>query len=234
MPSCPSLLRPQQRSAPPLRRAQLSSADIDYINAHGTATKLNDAMEAAAIRACFGADAGRVPVSSTKGQLGHTLGAAGAVEAILTAMSVARGVAPPTVGLDQIDPDCVLEHVREAREIPIRAAMSNSFGFGGSDAVLVFAAADRGSPSVVATPAAARAERVLVTGVGLVGPRGIGSASSADAYLAAGDEPPSGEVAFAAADHLDVARARRLDRVARLAAAAMGFAIDEAGWGEAE
>lgn len=212
-----------------LGRARLTPADIGYVNAHGTATKLNDAMESAAIRACFGAAADRVPVSSTKGQLGHTLGAAGAVEAILTAMSVARGIAPPTVGLEQIDPACALDHVLQARELPIRAAMSNSFGFGGSDAVVVLTA-----PGGAGEVSVSRPSRVLVTGVGVVGPRGIGASSSIDAYLAMDGDPPAGELDFEGADHLDVGRARRLDRGARLAAAAMGLAIDEAGWGEPE
>lgn len=215
-----------------LERAGLAPGDIDYVNAHGTATKLNDAMESAAIRTCFGEHADRLPVSSTKGQLGHTLGAAGAVEAILTAMSVARGIVPPTVGLDRVDPACQLAHVREARELPIRAAMSNSFGFGGSDAVVIFRAPDPGEPPTRAPSTGA--QRVLVTGVGVVGPAGIGHSSSADAYLSPAEQPPAGEIPFEAADHLDVGRARRLDRGARLAAAAMAFAIDEAGWGESE
>ena len=97
----------------------------------------------------------RIAVSSSKGQIGHTLGAAGAVEAAITALAIARGVMPPTGGLEEVDPACQLLHLKEAREAPIRAAMSNSFGFGGTDSVLVFTQPDRfppplgvGSPSL--------------------------------------------------------------------------------------
>ena len=76
------------------------------MNAHGTATPLNDAMEAAALRRCLGAEVERVPVSSSKGQIGHTLAAAGAIEAAITAMAIARGALPPTVGLEEVDPAC--------------------------------------------------------------------------------------------------------------------------------
>lgn len=211
-----------------LRRGGLSPAEIDYVNAHGTATRLNDSMEAAAIRACLGEQSERIVVSSTKGQLGHTLGAAGAVEAIITAMSVARGVVPPTVGLEEVDPECRLQHLREPREMPVRAALSNSFGFGGSDAVLLFA--DPALASASSEAQSSSAVRIYVTGAGAVGPLGIGGSEAARGYLDEGEGPPSGPVAFDAKDHLDVGRARRLDRAARLAAAAMAVAMDEAGW----
>jgi 3-oxoacyl-[acyl-carrier-protein] synthase II len=87
-----------------LARAGLSPADLDYVNAHGTATPLNDAMESAALRRCLGPEIGRVPVSSSKGQIGHTLAACGAIEAAITAMAIVRGALPPTAGLEEIDP----------------------------------------------------------------------------------------------------------------------------------
>jgi 3-oxoacyl-[acyl-carrier-protein] synthase II len=214
-----------------LRRAEMSPAEVDYVNAHGTATRLNDAMEAAAIRACFGEEGDRVLVSSTKGQLGHTLGAAGAVEAILTAMSVARGVVPPTVGLDAVDPDCRLHHVREAQPAEVAAAMSNSFGFGGSDVVLLFAT-PRGSATSGASATPGR-QPVFVTGAGMVGPLGTGSSAAARDYLDDGAAPPDGPIDFDDKALLDLGRARRLDRAARLTAAAVDLAIEEAGWDEA-
>jgi 3-oxoacyl-[acyl-carrier-protein] synthase II len=113
--------------------------DIDYINAHGTATLANDAMEAAAIHACLGPETGRVWVSSSKGQLGHTLGAAGAVEAIVSVLSLMHGVVPPTGGLVTPDSTTALRHViNRGVAATVRGVLSNSFGFGGSGVVLLF------------------------------------------------------------------------------------------------
>lgn len=122
-----------------LRHAGLGPADIDYINAHGTSTPANDPNETAAIRRVFGEHADRVAVSSTKGATGHLLGAAGGVEAVATALAIHHGIAPPTVGLVNADPECDLDYVPgQARNLPIRAALSNAFGFGGTNAALVF------------------------------------------------------------------------------------------------
>jgi 3-oxoacyl-[acyl-carrier-protein] synthase II len=120
-----------------LRDAGLNAEDIDYINAHGTSTKANDITETKAIRRVFGDR--NVPVSSNKSMIGHTLGAAGAIEAAATVLSVFHQVAPPTINYHTEDPECDLDVVpNEAREIGIEAAMSNAFGFGGQNAVLVF------------------------------------------------------------------------------------------------
>jgi len=209
-----------------LRRAGLTPADLDYVNAHGTATPLNDVMESAALHACLGAEVERVAVSSSKGQIGHTLGAAGAIEAAITAMAIARGVMPPTAGLEETDPECQLVHVTSAREAPIRAAMSNSFGFGGTDSVLVLAEPDRFPPP----PGAEQPRRaVMVTAAATVGPLGVQGASGAAAYLDPGPAPAEGSIAFNAAEHLDVARARRLDRAGRLATVAIQTTLVEAG-----
>lgn len=196
-----------------LRSAGLSPFDIDYINAHGTATPLNDSMESAAIRACFGPAAKSILVSSIKGQIGHTLGAAGGIEAAVTALSVARGVVPPTAGLEEVDPACELEHVTHARQLPLRAAMSNSFGFGGTDTALVFTALD-------AFPEPKMPDRhdVVIVGAATIGPLGILGSDESDAYFQPGPAPASGPVPFQAAEHLDLGRARRLDRAGRLSA----------------
>ncbi len=122
-----------------LADAGLSPADVDYVNAHGTSTPAGDVVEAGAIREVFGAEADRVMVSSTKSMVGHLLGAAGGFEAVVTVLSVARGLVHPTVNVENQDPKVQLDVVREgAREVPIRAALSNSFGFGGTNACLVF------------------------------------------------------------------------------------------------
>ena len=110
-----------------------------YINAHGTSTPLNDAMETRAIKRVYGENAKDVLVSSIKSMVGHTLGAAGAVEAVAAIMALQEGVVPPTIGLTEPDPECDLDYVPlVAREADIRLALSTSFGFGGHNACLAF------------------------------------------------------------------------------------------------
>jgi 3-oxoacyl-[acyl-carrier-protein] synthase II len=126
-----------------LADARLGPDALDWVNAHATGTPSGDPIEAAAIRAVLGAHAERVPVSATKSMTGHLLGAAGAVEAILCVRAIETGVMPPTANLEDPDPDCALRHVRpKALEAPVRAALSNSFGFGGTNAALVLVAFD--------------------------------------------------------------------------------------------
>ncbi len=126
-----------------LASAGLAPADIDYVNAHATSTPAGDVAEAQAIRSVFGAHTDRVPVSSTKGATGHLLGAAGALEALLSVRALETGMLPPTLNLDRPDPECALDHVaNKARSTRARAVLSNSFGFGGVNAALVFGSAD--------------------------------------------------------------------------------------------
>ena len=121
--------------------AALNPGDIDYINAHGTSTPQGDIAETLAIKSVFGTDSASVAVSSTKSMIGHLLGAAGAVEGIFAVLAVNKQVAPPTINLDNPDPACDLDYVpHEPREMPIRAALSNSFGFGGTNGTLIFSA----------------------------------------------------------------------------------------------
>jgi 3-oxoacyl-[acyl-carrier-protein] synthase II len=118
--------------------AKLSPAEIGYINAHGTSTPANDKNETLAIKKVFGDAAKSVAVSSTKSMIGHTLGAAGGIETAIAALTVDRGVLPPTINYETPDPDCDLDYVpNEAREAPVQAALSNSFGFGGTNAAIV-------------------------------------------------------------------------------------------------
>ena len=122
-----------------LRHAHLTPADISYVNAHGTATPLNDAAEVAALRHALGDAVSGIPVSSTKSQTGHALGAAGAIEAVALVQSVASAIVPPTINLTVPDPALGLDFVAGgAREAKVTAALSNSFAFGGHNVVLAF------------------------------------------------------------------------------------------------
>jgi 3-oxoacyl-[acyl-carrier-protein] synthase II len=121
-----------------LNNAQLNPEDIDYINAHGTSTPLNDRCETAAIKTVFGEHARQLAVSSTKSMTGHMLGGAGGIESVFTALTLFHQCAPPTMNLENPDPSCDLDYVPgAAREMNIRAAMSNSFGFGGTNGVII-------------------------------------------------------------------------------------------------
>jgi len=123
-----------------LRDARLPGDAIDYISAHGTSTKMNDREETRAIHKVFGPQAGRMMVSSQKSMLGHCMGGAGAIEAVVTVLSLVHQTATPTINLRTPDPECDLDYVpNTARVAPIGAAMSNSFGFGGHDTALIFA-----------------------------------------------------------------------------------------------
>lgn len=122
-----------------LADAGLNHADVDYINAHGTSTPAGDIAETLAIKRSFGDLAGQVAISSTKSMTGHLLGAAGGVEAVFTLLAIRDQVAPPTINLDNPDPQCDLDYVpNTAREMEISTAISNSFGFGGTNGTLVF------------------------------------------------------------------------------------------------
>jgi 3-oxoacyl-[acyl-carrier-protein] synthase II len=122
-----------------LASAGMNPEDVGYINAHGTSTPFNDANETKAIKTVFGAHARKLAVSSTKSMTGHMLGAAGGAEAVVSVMTLLRGILPPTINYATPDPECDLDYVpNQAREQRVDAVMSNSFGFGGTNAVLVF------------------------------------------------------------------------------------------------
>ena len=210
-----------------LRRAGLSPADVDYVNAHGTATPLNDAMEAAGLRLALGEHVERIPVSSSKGQVGHTLGAAGAVEAVFSALAVKEGIILPTMGLEQPDDACRLVHVMHRAHVsPVRAALSSSFGFGGMDTVLLLTVPELGPPPATAL------RRVAVTGAAVLTPHGLDDGSGASTLVdGSRDLEPAaaaGALAIDLTPLLDVGRARRLDRPARLSAVVVERAIAEA------
>ena len=121
-----------------LRHAKINPEQIDYINAHGTSTPIGDVCETKAIKQALGGHAYKTMVSSTKSMTGHLLAAAGGVEFAVCALALKNGVIPPTINLDNPDPECDLDYVpHTAREGPIKVALSNSFGFGGHNATLV-------------------------------------------------------------------------------------------------
>ncbi len=122
-----------------IKNAGISPAEVGYINAHGTSTKYGDELETMAIKTVFGDHARKVPVSSTKSMIGPLLGAAGGVEAVISVLALVRGVLPPTINLENPDPECDLDYIpNTARKTPVEIAMSNSFGFGGTNATLIF------------------------------------------------------------------------------------------------
>jgi 3-oxoacyl-[acyl-carrier-protein] synthase II len=136
-----------------LRDAEVAPQDVDYINAHASSTPLGDTTETVAIKAALGEERARsTPMSSIKGAIGHCLGAAGAIEAAVTVLAVNRNIVPPTINYDEQDPSCDLDYVpNTARPAPIDVALSNSFGFGGHNAVLLFRSSDEGTTRSAAT-----------------------------------------------------------------------------------
>ena len=121
-----------------LEDAEVSTDEVDYINAHGTSTLANDAVETLAIKLLFDERAYEIPISSTKSMIGHPMGASGAIEAVVSALTIERGVIHPTINMESPDPDCDLDYVPQgAREADVKVVLSNSFGLGGQNACLV-------------------------------------------------------------------------------------------------
>jgi 3-oxoacyl-[acyl-carrier-protein] synthase II len=199
-----------------LHRANVTPAEVDYVNAHGTGTPLNDAMESKAIASVMGAETERVWVSSSKAQIGHTLAAAGAIEAAISAMCVREKILPPTAGLASPDPACNVRLLRESvRMDRVRAVVSNSFGFGGMDGAVVIT-----EPELAKERVASSRARVFVASAAALGPRGASDASDLTSGPASSGAAPDDVLA------LDVAKARRFDRAARLCAAASHRALE--------
>jgi 3-oxoacyl-[acyl-carrier-protein] synthase II len=137
--TAPDMDGPRRAMVAAMRNAGVDPADVQYVNAHGTSTPLGDANETAAIKAAFGEHAWKLAVNSTKSMHGHLLGAAGGVEAVITALAVHHQVSPPTINIFTPDPACDLDYVPgTAREMKIEVALSNSFGFGGTNGTLAF------------------------------------------------------------------------------------------------
>jgi len=134
---------PARAMAMALADAGLLPEQVDYISAHGTGTPTNDRLETLAVKRAFGGAASRVPMSSVKSMLGHTMGAASALEAAVCCLAIADGWLPPTINYEHPDPDCDLDYVPNvARQAPVRVAMNNAYAFGGANASVLFAAAE--------------------------------------------------------------------------------------------
>ncbi len=220
----PSGATPARVMQAALARANMAPADIDYVNAHGTATPLNDPMESAALLTALGKEIARIPVSSSKGQIGHTLAAAGAIEAGISALVVQRQKIVPTIGLVDPDPACPLVHVvGEGRSMRVRAVLSNSFGFGGMDSSLIFKEANLDAPPVFLE----EKRRVVVTGAVALTPSGLRGTEKINELLT--DAPDNHNITLDFAAHLDATRARRLDRPARIGAVIVERALADAG-----
>ncbi len=202
--------------------AGLSTSDVDYVNAHGTGTVQNDAMEARALERVFAAEVGRVWVSSSKAQIGHTLGAAGAIEAAITALSVNRGLLPPTAGLERPEAPA-LRHVRAPNQSAnLRAALSSSFGFGGACAVLAFEAPSA-EPRVLSRKLTAE---LVISGAASYGPAGVLSGAESARYLLESDAPltpPPEPLSL-----LDPERSRRFSRASAIVVATAEGALRDA------
>ena len=205
--------------------AGLRPSDIDYVNAHGTGTAQNDAMEARALERTFEADLGRVWVSSSKAQLGHTLGAAGAIEAAITVLALNRGALPPNVGIEQPDVPA-LRLVREPKQaVPLRAALSSSFGFGGACAVLAFEAPE----AEPRTLDARAASPIVISGVASYGRRGLLSGGASAGYLAGPASAVAGSEPGDPLALLDPERSRRFGRASAIAVATAEAALRGSG-----
>ena len=227
------ITNPQSTGEGAARAMSLALADggidpsqIDYINAHGTATALNDAMEAPAIRTVLGASVERAYVSSTKSLIGHTLGAAGAIEAVVCLIAMEHSFIPPTAGLTSVDPKCVLRHVPEKSiEAKVDVCLSNSFGFGGNNTVICLGRPQVGDPERRMRP---RSRGVVVTGIGALTSAGSGL-EALDAALVRAPAPSAAPGLLTnIGPTLDATRARRLNRFGRIATDVVAQALAEA------
>ncbi|MGC4065392.1 MAG: beta-ketoacyl synthase N-terminal-like domain-containing protein [Polyangiaceae bacterium] len=207
-----------------MARAGLDVADVGYVNAHGTATQPNDSMESLALRRVFGESISNVRVSSSKGQLGHTLGAAGAIEGAIVVESLRRQCLVPTVGTTRIDPACDLSHVLGRGEVSsFSAALSTSFGFGGSGAVLAFSkreTRDRRPLEDVVKRGVFVSDVVTMGCDGVF--RGIENAQLVDET----PTPPTPKLPFDPLDRLVMERSRRFDRLTGMTALSASLLLE--------
>jgi 3-oxoacyl-[acyl-carrier-protein] synthase II len=216
-----------------LRQAGVSPDQVDYVNSHGTGTAKNDTAETAATKAGLGEDAAyKVAVSSTKSMIGHLLGGAGAVEAIVTVKAIQDQVAPPTANFTEPDPECDLDYVpNEAREMKIDVAVSNNFAFGGANASVLFLRPGlRDEP-----PPPVDRDRVVITGIGALTPAGTDLDALWDAHSSSRDCTSTedgarlGRVDLAAGDFLSPKERKRVDRLGLFSIISSKLALEDGG-----
>lgn len=215
-----------------LRMAGVLPADVDYVNSHGTGTAKNDPAETKATKAGLGEQAARqTAISSTKSMIGHLLGAAGAIEGIVTVKAIEEQVAPPTMNLTTPDPHCDLDYVpNEARPMPIRVALSNNFAFGGANASVVIR-----RPDAAEQPPPPATDRVEITGIGALTPAGTTLEALATAVAegadctAIEDGMALGRSEFKSSDYLSPRDRRRVDRLGLVSVISSHLALADAG-----
>jgi 3-oxoacyl-[acyl-carrier-protein] synthase II len=215
-----------------LAAAGVAPRDVGYVNGHGTGTAKNDPAEVSGVRKALGEAADTVALSSTKSMVGHLLGAAGAVESIVTVLALRDGVAPPTAGFTQADPQCALDVVpNTARPLATDVAASNNFAFAGANACVVFGRGSARSAGAAAGRRAAAPEPVVVTGAAALSPAGTTLEDLASAYRT-GTPLEQGQpwlrVDLDADAYVPARQRRRLDRLSLLAVAAAGTALQHA------
>ena len=216
-----------------LRQAGIDPDDVDYVNSHGTGTAKNDTAETAATKAGLGSDAAyKVAVSSTKSMIGHLLGGAGAVEAIVTVKAIQDQVAPPTANFTEADPECDLDYVpNEAREMKIDVAVSNNFAFGGANASVTFLRPELRDEA----PLPPETDRVGITGIGVLTPAGTDLDSLWEAYRSgrevtkAEDGAKVGRVDFSPGDFLGPKERKRVDRLGLFSIISSKLALEDGG-----
>lgn len=214
-----------------LTASGVAPAEVRYVNGHGTGTAKNDPAEVNAVRRALGDAADTVALSSTKSMVGHLLGAAGAVESIVTIKALVDRTAPPTAGFTQADPQCALDVVpNEARPLDTEVAASNNFAFAGANACVLFGRESRGST----TPPAGPADPIVVTGATALSPAGTSVDDLVTAYRAGVLPDGPLRVDLDPGAYVPARQRRRLDRLGLLAVAAARTALDSAGLGDGE
>lgn len=218
-----------------LCRARIDPASVGYVNAHGTATLANDAMECRALHLALGAAVDATPVSSSKGQIGHTLAAAGAIEAVVTTQALLEQMVPPTGGLSRPAQECRLTHVPNVGiPVDVGTALSTSFGFGGACSVLAFSRADRSRSAAAARTSivdvnTCEDEVIWVSGLCTLGPTGIRRGKAVADWLTEAHGDSLSALPFEPLDLLVMERSRRFDRLTAMTTLGCEFGLEDAG-----
>lgn len=207
-----------------LNDAGIDSSQVDYVNSHGTGTPKNDTAEANATKAAIPEAESHTPVSSTKSLIGHLLGAAGAVEAVVTIHALHNQIVPPTASLTDADPECRLRHVPRAEPRPVKVAVSNNFAFGGANASVVLA-----SPGSHTAPPPRQRRNVAITGLGAFSRAGRGIHHLFSPDTETRHTTPPGQLSLTTHPYVATRQLRRMDRISSFSLLAAGDALHDAG-----